>query len=623
MTTLTAVVWCLAGYLCFDALRRRQRLQPLRVLRASPLRRDTLAIDEEGAGDYRVWVTEGAEVPQGVVVAAIVSARNEGLVALDIVPTDWPGLDAWAFANRVDIRTYRDDRLAVGVSAACALVASTRHLSRLDDVPSDSTISATELAYLSERLKILAPDRVAHRAGPGVSAPNDPAWSAAVAVGTQSVVGWLSIRTLVAAALWWLGVTVLAIMPLTIPARVGLLAALMSWLFQPAFALGGGTWSPNDLSALLWGRPFVEVFRSYWLWRYRQCHHTAVRKEAPEARPQSIAASHGMARSLTKRSCPMCAGVSGRRFHLRDRWHGKEGTFGWVRCECGTAYAERELTAAEMHFYWDRPAPGLGRDPWSRWHRMNRYRNEDRTRLVHRWFEPLNWLDIYCGDGAFGAVAGQWLQGMDIEGVDPSDRVHEAVRRRWLARGHRGRWEDVYRDGLKSRRYDAISAWHGLERVSDPLAVLSDVQNLLTERGVFALESTNPDSLDAKLLGARWLGWNAPYHLQSIPPSVLLPRLKREGWRVLSIHRRRAHRVGTFTASWILSRRCRAESGTLRLSGMHWRVVSLAQLFAGLPLAMGADALCLCAALVSGQTNVYRVLALPPREGLSATRHDV
>ena len=182
---MIAIAWCAVLYLLVDAFRLRQRLSGLRVLRSATVQEDSLSISEDGADDYRVWCAEGAHVPDGLVTAAVVHARNEGLVAIDVVPTDWSGLDALAFARRVDTRTFRSDKLMKGVSAACMVVASTRHVERLDRLPEGTNVPPSTIAWLSESLKVAATDRViTELVRPG--APRSVGWSAVVAAGSQA-----------------------------------------------------------------------------------------------------------------------------------------------------------------------------------------------------------------------------------------------------------------------------------------------------------------------------------------------------------------------------------------------------------------------------------------------------
>ena len=185
-------------------------------------------------------------VPDGLVTAAVVHARNEGLVAIDVVPTDWSGLDALAFARRV-MHSFRSDKLMKG-GAACMVVASTRHVERLDRLPRVPMCHPLQ-SWLSESLKVATTNRVAHRMVPQI-APRSVGWSAVVAAGSRASsrapVVWLFWQSI----LWLLYVIGLWLIEIPNPLGLCIGTGLAMWLFQPAIALGGGAWAPNDLAAL-------------------------------------------------------------------------------------------------------------------------------------------------------------------------------------------------------------------------------------------------------------------------------------------------------------------------------------------------------------------------------------
>jgi hypothetical protein len=597
-----------------DALRLRQRLGGLRVLRPAPMQEQSLAMGEAGSDDYRAWFAEGAQVPDGLVAAAIVHARNEELVAIDVIPTDWPGLDGLSFSRRTDTRSYRTDKLALGTSAACMLVASVRHLERVPTLPASVHISPRELARLSECLKSTASDRVTHRVGPGLVAPSGGAWSAVVAAGSSSNNRMPVAGLLLSSLGWFFGLLILCTVELPPQARLGLGAALMLWLFQPAIALGGGSWSPNDLAALIWSRPLIQAQKALKMLkelsessvletvRYSSTDEESIDSERSSAPDGALAQI---------RVCPVCNETGGVSFDVRDVWRNKPGIFRWLRCRCGTVYAERLLSEVGHRFYWAEPPADDHPLVWSAWHRKHRGRNETRCRFVARRFEPHAWLDLNCGDAAFGAIASQMLPGTEFEGVDALDSVHFAARRRWLDRGHKGVWAQIFQEVLRHRRYDVISAWNGLERYSDPTRVLHDVRSILTDRGVLALELLDPTALDAVLLSSIWPGWNAPYQSQLLPFHTAIKCFKDSGWCLLRCERRRTHRIGAVTYAWV--HRCRSlqRRTRTRLNRESWTVRGGTICLLGLPFTSLIDLVVSGLAVLLGRTNTYRVLLRP------------
>lgn len=67
----------------------------------------------------------------------------------------------------------------------------------------------------------------------------------------------------------------------------------------------------------------------------------------------------------------------------------------------------------------------------------------------------------------------------------------------------------------------AVVMWHVIEHVPDPWRVLRAIADNLQTGGVLALATPNPRSLQARVLGARWVHLDAPRHLTLIPIDAL------------------------------------------------------------------------------------------------------
>jgi SAM-dependent methyltransferase len=67
---------------------------------------------------------------------------------------------------------------------------------------------------------------------------------------------------------------------------------------------------------------------------------------------------------------------------------------------------------------------------------------------------------------------------------------------------------------------------------------------LLRPGGLLVISLPNPDSLEARLLGPYWLGWDLPRHLNLFRPALLNQYLLRLGLRV--------ERIRSFTEGYAL-----------------------------------------------------------------------
>jgi SAM-dependent methyltransferase len=162
-----------------------------------------------------------------------------------------------------------------------------------------------------------------------------------------------------------------------------------------------------------------------------------------------------------------------------------------------------------------------------------------RTSAVHKAAggRPGRLLDVGCATGVF--LDGMRRLGWSVEGVEPSAHAADYARSRFGLRVHVGLLEDA---GLPDAAFDAITMWDVLEHVHEPRPVLAELARLLRPGGVLVLSLPNPDSLEARLLGADWLGWDLPRHLNLYRPAQLRASLARYGMPV--------ERIRSFTAGY-------------------------------------------------------------------------
>jgi 2-polyprenyl-3-methyl-5-hydroxy-6-metoxy-1,4-benzoquinol methylase len=78
----------------------------------------------------------------------------------------------------------------------------------------------------------------------------------------------------------------------------------------------------------------------------------------------------------------------------------------------------------------------------------------------------------------------------------------------------------------------AVTMWHVLEHLPRPWEVLARAAERLEQGGVLAVATPNPDSLQFRLLGARWAHVDAPRHLFLIPFAALAARMDDLGFDV-------------------------------------------------------------------------------------------
>lgn len=154
-------------------------------------------------------------------------------------------------------------------------------------------------------------------------------------------------------------------------------------------------------------------------------------------------------------------------------------------------------------------------------------------------------LDVGCATGTF-LEAMERHPGWRVHGVELSEAAASLAR----AKGLSVTVGDFVAADLPAGAFDVVSAWDVLEHMHDPDVFLGRVRELLRPGGVFVLRTPDTRSLNRRLFGRYWAGWDIPRHL-CVYSSVELRRALREAG-FTSICAR--HRSGTYADSVISAR---------------------------------------------------------------------
>jgi len=142
-------------------------------------------------------------------------------------------------------------------------------------------------------------------------------------------------------------------------------------------------------------------------------------------------------------------------------------------------------------------------------------------------------LDVGCAFGFFLDVAREW--GWTVTGVEISE----------FASGYaeNALGLDVINHNAESwdyppGSYDVITMWDLLEHLRDPLGTLQKLASALKENGILVLSTPDVDSLPARLMKEKWLGWQLQNeHLYYFSYATLERMLEAAGLEVVkSLH---------------------------------------------------------------------------------------
>lgn len=139
-------------------------------------------------------------------------------------------------------------------------------------------------------------------------------------------------------------------------------------------------------------------------------------------------------------------------------------------------------------------------------------------------------LDIGSGVGLFLKLAAD--RGYKTLGVDVSSWACEYARKNFNLTVFNGEFKDA---GFKPESCDIITLWHILEHVRDPQPFLNDINRLLKNNGLLALEVPNIASRMAQIAGIHWELMAPREHLFYFTPQTLKRMLASAGFDVLKI----------------------------------------------------------------------------------------
>ena len=135
-------------------------------------------------------------------------------------------------------------------------------------------------------------------------------------------------------------------------------------------------------------------------------------------------------------------------------------------------------------------------------------------------------LDIGCGNGAFAAFMRR--RGWEVAVTELNESVLEHMRELGM---EAKKPDEATRDGFADT-FDAITCWHVLEHVPDPLELAKWSRRQLKADGVFQATVPNLESWQAQRYGRDWFHLDVPRHLYHFTPPTLRDLLDKAGLRI-------------------------------------------------------------------------------------------
>jgi SAM-dependent methyltransferase len=231
-------------------------------------------------------------------------------------------------------------------------------------------------------------------------------------------------------------------------------------------------------------------------------------------------------------SCPLCEGKSSDTvMGLRDRiMRTTDAPFMLARClDCGLLRLHPQPDGATLSAaYPDEYAPHM-RPGISGWAKGVLERRSVRL-LAERLAAPKRVLDVGCATGDL-LLTIRSRGNPNVTGVETSPAAVAVARQRRLDIVQGELRDAAFRDGA----FDTVLVSHTLEHVSDPLSFMHEVHRVLAPGGSVILWLPNADSIEARLFGRYWIGYDAPRHLTAFTVGTLGSLLAGAGFSIHEI----------------------------------------------------------------------------------------
>ncbi len=204
------------------------------------------------------------------------------------------------------------------------------------------------------------------------------------------------------------------------------------------------------------------------------------------------------------------------------------GDYHVVLCTvCDTARTAPLPSGASLAIAPDAPAPAMGELATKLLDRFIAQRVQRVRPLLPTDRSPVV-IDVGAGACAFAnAMAGT---GCDVIAFEPNGAT--ATRATSGVRFEAGLFDAsaVAAAGIRDASADAVTLWHSLEHMPDPVATLALARRLLRDGGVLYVSVPNLDSLQADLAREWWCYLDIPHHVSHFTPLGLHRAIARAGF---------------------------------------------------------------------------------------------
>ena len=138
---------------------------------------------------------------------------------------------------------------------------------------------------------------------------------------------------------------------------------------------------------------------------------------------------------------------------------------------------------------------------------VRKYAISQKLKLLIRFSESKNHLDIGCGTGEFLNACKN--AGFKTKGIEPS----ELARKKAIKNYNLDIYENTDLSQFENSSFHTITMWHVLEHVPNLNETIENFSRILEKNGSVIIAVPNLKSWDAKYYKEFWAAWDVPIHL--------------------------------------------------------------------------------------------------------------
>lgn len=221
--------------------------------------------------------------------------------------------------------------------------------------------------------------------------------------------------------------------------------------------------------------------------------------------------------------CPLCGGATQRAFVTRDRNRGiGDERFEYRRCRvCGVLHL-RNVPEDLGRYY---PSAYFSLPSHDQLRAIGRGHERYRIDTVRRHVSSGRLTEIGPGDGIFAVQALD--AGYEVSAIEMDREACEHLRAMLGIEVVQSATPDAALGALAPLQ--GVVAWHVLEHLPDPWALVDAAAAALQAGGVLVVATPNPCALGLRVLGGRWPHVDAPRHLFLLPHEAVIARAAAAG----------------------------------------------------------------------------------------------